>query len=93
MQNGQIPETISYYAHEAAVARSEAHARRWMIGALIAFAALIVTNTCWLIYESRWKDEVITQEVTQDSEGGSNENNLYYGDYNGEADRKNNDKT
>jgi len=34
------PETISYYEHEAEVARAEVHAERWALAALIAFAIL-----------------------------------------------------
>lgn len=34
------PDTISYYEHEAEVARSEENARRWALAALIAFVIL-----------------------------------------------------
>ena len=94
MQDVGVPQVISYYVHEAEIARSEAHAKRWMIAALIMFIALVLTNAGWLIHESQFADEVVTQEVTQDANGGgSNVNNLYSGDYYGETDSQNNDTT
>lgn len=87
MSDGQIPAVISYYAHEAEIARSEMHAKRWMIAAVIAFLALLFTNAGWLYHESLYKDEVVSQEVTQTTDGGGNNtNNLYNGDHNGDAD-------
>lgn len=62
------PKEISYYAHEAEMARIEAHSWRWMIAALIAFAALIITNFGWIVYETQYQDVVYT-ENTQDGGG------------------------
>lgn len=45
------PEIISYYEHEAEIARSELHARRWMIAAFIAFVILIGSNAVWIYHE------------------------------------------
>jgi len=62
------PREISYYEHEAEIARIETHSRRWMIAALIAFAALIITNFGWIVYEMQYQDVVVT-ESTQDGSG------------------------
>ena len=84
------PVTISYYVHEAEIARSEQHSRRWMIAALIAFVALVLSNTGWIIYENQYADEVYTQEVTQTTDQGGGNTNFYRGDYNGNADSQDN---
>lgn len=64
------PETISYYEHEVEIARSEVHAKRWAIAALIAFITLVGTNLGWIIYEAQFQD-VVTETYTAESEGGS----------------------
>ena len=67
------PSTISYYEHEAQVARSEANAKRWAVAALIIFIALIGTNAGWLVYESQYHD-VVTVEQEAESEGAIYQN-------------------
>ena len=64
------PEIISYYEHEAEIARSELHARRWMIATLIAFVAFVGSNVGWLVYESQYQ-AVETETYTAESDGGS----------------------
>lgn len=66
--DGNKPRFISYYEHEAEIARSEQHSRRWMIAALIAFVALVLSNAGWIIHESMYMDEVtVEQEATDNS--------------------------
>lgn len=67
--DGEKPKIISYYEHEAEVARSEAHSKRWMIAAIIAFAALIVTNAGWIVHDSLYQD-VVTETYSADSGSG-----------------------
>jgi hypothetical protein len=43
MDENRIPNAISYYEHEAELARSELHSRRWMIAAMVSFFALILS--------------------------------------------------
>lgn len=62
------PKFISYYEHEAEIARSEVHSKRWMIAAIIAFAALLITNTGWLIHDSLYQDVTMT-ETPQEGDG------------------------
>lgn len=55
--------TIPYFAHESAMCRLErANKRLWII-VLILILALVGTNAGWIVYESQFTDEVITQEV------------------------------
>ena len=84
-------EKVDYIVHEGMMARQERTIKRLWILCIIIFAALILTNAGWLWYESKWQDEVITQEVTQDSGiGGNNTLRFIGGDYYGEADSENN---
>ena len=59
MNDAQIP----FFAHESAMSRMErANKRLWII-VLILILALVGTNAGWIVYESQFADEVITQEV------------------------------
>ena len=93
MEEKRTPETIDYLVHEGIVVRQERHIKRLWILCIVIFAAFIATNAGWIIYESQWQDEVITQEIQQDSgQGGSNSYNgkIVGGDWNGEADDQDN---
>lgn len=65
----KIPEVVSYYDHQEQLAREERHTNRWRIFAWVMFAALVITNVGWIIYESSYQDVVtVTQDVdTQQS--------------------------
>ena len=65
----KVPETVSYYDHQEQLAREERHTNRWRIFAWVMFAALVITNIGWIIYESQFVDTVtVSQEVeTNDS--------------------------
>lgn len=65
-----MPETVSYYDHQEQLAREERHTDRWRKFAIIIFAAFIISNAAWIIYESTFQDVVVT-ENTQDG-GGTN---------------------
>jgi hypothetical protein len=81
--------TVPYVVHESAMARSERHNKRLWIVILVLISALIGTNLAWIIYENSYEDYVITQEVEQDAENGTN--NFVGGDVYGEAENQNND--
>ena len=54
---------IPFFAHEGEMARAErANKRLWII-VLVLIVCLVGSNIGWLIYESQFADEVITQEV------------------------------
>lgn len=95
MEN-KAPETIPYLVHESHVARLERTIKRLWILCIIIFLALVGTNAYWIYYEQQFEDQVITQELTQDSgEGGTNTytGNIVGGDMNGEAGNKDNGET
>ena len=58
-----VPENIPYIVHEDHIARQERHIKRLWILCIIIFVALIATNAGWIIYESQWEDQVVTQDV------------------------------
>lgn len=81
---------IDYIVHESILARQERNIKRLWILCIIIFLALIGTNAGWIYYESQWQDEVITQDVLQDSGiGGSNKLRFVGGDYYGNAESEN----
>ena len=80
---------VPYVAHDSAMARSERHNKRLWIVILVLIVALIASNLAWIIYENSFDDCVITQDVEQDADNGTN--NFVGGDVYGEAEDKNND--
>jgi hypothetical protein len=63
-------EMISFYAHEAEMARMERHAKRLWILCIIMFLALVVTNAGWIWYESQWEDVTTTETWESDADDG-----------------------
>lgn len=94
MDEKKYPEKIDYVVHEDHMCRMERTIKRLWILCIIIFVALIGTNAGWIFYESQFEDQVITQEIKQDSgEGGSNNyNGRMVGVDNGEADDTANDQ-
>lgn len=91
-QNNTMPETIPYVVHESEVARLERTIKRLFIICVLLIIVAVGTNAYWIWYENQWQDEVITQEIQQDSgEGGTNtySGKIIGGDYNGEAEDNN----
>jgi hypothetical protein len=78
---------VPYVVHESAMARNERHNKRLWIVILVLIGALIGTNLAWIIYENSFEDYVITQDVEQDADNGTN--NFVGGDYYGETEDKN----
>ncbi len=56
-------EMIPYFVHEGEMTRMERMNKRWFIAFLIVLAMLFATNIGWVIYESQFVEEVVTQEV------------------------------
>ena len=63
------PENVSYYVFEGELARQERHVKRMWVLVLIMFAALVISNVSWIMYENSFEDTVT---VTQDSPAGNN---------------------
>ena len=90
-----MEEKVSQYVFESELARMERHIKRWFIGWLITFAALVLSNLGWLYYEHQFEDVTTTVEQEVSSEGGGNA--VLNGDnagavYYGESEAKNNNK-
>jgi len=56
-------EMIPYFVHEGEMTRMERTNKRWFIAFLIVLSILFATNIGWVIYESQFVEEVVTQEV------------------------------
>ena len=63
---------VPYLTHEEELARMERNVKRWFIGWIITFAALILTNVGWIWYENQFQDVVTTVSQETSSEGGGN---------------------
>lgn len=62
---------------------------KWLIAIIVILIVLLVgSNIAWIVYENSFEDYVITQDVEQDADNGTN--NFVGGDYYGEAEDKNN---
>lgn len=87
-KNDNVPK----FYFESVMASMERTIKRLWILCIIIFLALVITNAGWIMYESQFTDEVITQDITQDAtDGGTNsyEGTIVGGDY-GETEDKNN---
>lgn len=84
--------TIPYFCHEGDMARAERTIKRLWILCILLIILLVGSYAAFFYYESSFEDVVTTtQEVTQDSENGTN--NFIGGDgviADGEADSKDN---
>ena len=91
--NKNLPKTTPYVVHESDVARLVMTIKCLFILCVLLIIVAVGTNAYWIWYENQWQDEVITQEIQQDSgEGGTNtySGKIIGGDYNGEADDQDN---
>lgn len=79
------PENVPYIVYESSMARIERQIKRLWIIVLVLIAMLVATNGAWILYESQM--EAIYQEVTQESDTGTN--NFVGGDVIGETDHQN----
>ena len=94
MDNNKIRTeiTVPYIVHEGEMARMERMNRRLWIVILVLIAALIVTNAAWLYYENQFEDVSVSQEVQQET-SGDGDNSFVGGDFNGETESKNDNKS
>lgn len=79
----QQAEPVSFLAYESMKSTMERTIKRLWILAIILIILLAGTNAAWIYYEAQFTDEVITQEVSQESDTGSN--HFIGGDYYGTA--------
>ena len=91
-----MEEKVSQYVFESELARMERHVKRWFIGWIITFAALVLSNIGWIVYENQYEDVVTSVEQEASSEGGGSA--TIYGDnagavFYGESKANSNDKS
>lgn len=77
---------IPYFVHQEDMFHVEKGAKRWFIGWIITFIALILTNIGWLVYESQYIETEVSQEVDT-GEGAATV--IGIGDYYGEGETNN----
>lgn len=61
---------VPYLAHEEELTRMERSVKRWFIGWIITFVALVLTNVGWVVYENQFEDVTTTVSQETSSEGG-----------------------
>lgn len=65
-----MKEPVPFIVFEDTVIRLERTIKRLWILCIIIFIACVVSNACWIYYESQYVDEVIT--VEQENTDGFN---------------------
>ena len=94
MEEKKIPENIPYLVHEEELVRMERNVKRWFIGWIVTFIALLLSNIGWIYYENQFEDvsTTVTQETSSEGGGdaiinGNNAGAVFYGE--SEADGNN----
>lgn len=87
MEERKIPENIPYLVHEEELVRMERNVKRWFIGWIITFIALLLSNIGWIYYENQFEDvsTTVTQETSSEGGGdaiinGNNAGAVFYGE-------------
>lgn len=85
------PEMVSRYAMEELSARQDIANRRSFVINIILIVLLVASWIGFFVYESQFEDQVITQEISQDTDGGDNSysGDIIGGDYYGETNDQN----
>ncbi len=50
----------------------KAHSKRWFIIAIIELIIIIITNACWLIYNSQFEEITTDEQVIEDIDNSNN---------------------
>lgn len=77
------PPNRTQYTIDVLAAMAERTIKRLWIVILLLVVLLVGSNVAWLWYESQFEDEIITQDVTQEADNGTN--SFVGGDYYGTA--------
>ena len=73
--------------HEKDQSRLMGIIKRLIAVIVILIVLLVGSNIAWIVYKNSYEDCVITQDVGQDADNGTN--NFVVGDYYGEGEDKN----
>ena len=68
MEENNIKD-VPYLVHEEELVRMERNVKRWFIGWIITFVALILTNIGWVVYENQYQD-VVTETYSAETDSG-----------------------
>lgn len=71
-QDKPIPAdfNIPYFVHQEDMYHIQVHAKRWFIGWVITFIALVLTNFGWIVYENQFEDVTTTVSQETSTDGG-----------------------
>ena len=85
------PDTVSVYALDELSGSMHSANRRLFIINIILIVLLLASWIGFFVYESQFEDQVITQEISQDTDGGDNSysGDIIGGDYYGETNDQN----
>ena len=72
-------QMIPYIVHESAMVRMERIIKRLWILCILLVLLLVITNSCWIWYESQWEDVITTEEVEQDVDADGDGNVFVHG--------------
>lgn len=82
------PEPVPYLVHEGILARMERSNRRLFIIVLVLIVVLAASWIGFVVYESQFEEVSISQDVSQDADGGGNNSyngEIVGGDYYGQS--------
>ena len=68
MEENKVTD-VPYLVHEEELVRMERNVKRWFIGWIITFVALILTNIGWVVYENQYQD-VVTETYSAETDSG-----------------------
>ena len=59
---------VPYLVHEESMVKMERIIKRLWILCIIVFAAFVISNTVWIVYENQWQyvEATNTNEISQD---------------------------
>jgi len=63
---------IPYFAHEGEMSRMERANKRLWVLIIILIVALLGTNAGWIVYESQFQTETVTETYQATADGNSN---------------------
>ena len=68
MTNEHDVAQVPFFVHEGEVTRLERINKRLWIAVLVVFAAFVLSNLAWIIYENQYTDVEYSYQVDQESQ-------------------------
>lgn len=96
LENLTPPESVEYFVYRLEMEKRDKEKKRlWklIVGLIIALFVETLIIAGFGFYEAQMENYVFTNETEQTTDsGGDNQNSVYFGDYNGNNENKNNDQ-